>query len=236
MITNIRETEDSGIVTADGPLFDMEKVLDTGFRMVQVLVNRARMAYPEMVPEVKLIGSDPVVLQDHHFDILRLYCNQELAIYDVGTFDIVFILHPFYLRFSPFGIDVLRRVGDGYETDTGAPMEEIDITPRLYISGNTTSRIIVDRSAERLLRDIFTDRDPELTEFPQSERDDELVLETEGSFILESAMEKLAHSALGSFGDEGIEFVKSGPYMVVEFPHTTFGKGFGRVRIECYGD
>jgi len=233
VIRDIRKTSDSGVVTAHGPRFDTEKVLDVGFRIIKVLLSRIKMAYPDMVPMVKMVGSDKVVLVEEHFRILRYFCGKERGLYDVSDLAMTFIADPVRIRFFPFGHAYLQYMDGEYVGISGEILSEVDIAPKLYVSGNDVTRAIADNSSHRLLRDIFTDRGPELIPFPQLERENETVIEVEGDCFMDERAVKLVGDALASFVQEGIIF-ESSEYMEADFPHAAFGKGHGRIRIECY--
>ena len=138
MIRDIRPTDNPEVVVAYGQLFDLEKVLGTAERLVEHFVHQMRQTGLGQEAEVSFDGPgewEPLTEASY----MRIRTGYTLTAsakegYEAGSMAYVIRVGPFRIRLGLLGYDgVFRKEGE-YITIDGAPGEDFDPAPKIFIT------------------------------------------------------------------------------------------------------
>lgn len=155
MISKLRTLNDDTVV-AEGPMFDLEKVLETAMMTLRALVRWCAMKFPD---------ADPPTIHHVHERDLRPYedgsCDEIAAVfrrakaqsYDVTDFHYMVAFGPFAAHLHLLGFEALHGPQNNCETTFGLNWEDLDPTPIILIRVREGAEIpIGERDREFLER------------------------------------------------------------------------------------
>ncbi len=224
MIHFITPTDFPGMVVAEGPLYDKNRVLDVGFRMLRAM-HEAVMARD---PGARCVSTVPELPSWKFYnDSIELAMRETMC--DLGNeFDIAadactLEAWPYQAGFSPFGSESLVRREADILTTNGHEPSALDASPSLSVM-----RSIVDKHgipSEGLLKLIDS-------VLPRKRRKaDRSSADTPVNIALQEEDLLFFRDAWAPFAGEGVELVFGTILIQAVFPHAAFGRGRGTVRI-----
>ncbi|MFA5854354.1 MAG: hypothetical protein WC866_04710 [Patescibacteria group bacterium] len=200
MLKKLREL-DNDTVIADGPKFDLPKVIEVAFAILRTLYQRAMMRFPNSEPPTYAFafedGEHPFG-DESYAAIDYIYDDCKITRFDAVPLCCSVYFGPFMIDLYLLGHDSLNGPMINCLTDYDLNWDELDPTPVLYV----------------MMRDGMTDPFDE----PQY------------NFL---------RQVLEGFLPRGITWDAYQPNdrdqaVQVRFPHETFGKGVGPIKISRY--
>lgn len=206
MIRNIRDTEHSEVVVAYGPRFDLDKVMDHGFAVLQVFLSHVKLGYPEAKPVIRCMNDgrrwEPLVPEEYfrmRAGFVSLQSCSEKG-FDSGEFGYLIRVGPYRIVVGFLGRHGLYRYPEHQmRTIDGLSGEGYDPTPEICISNSRSSMPLLNA--------------------PEAEY---------AHAALSSYIGKTLE--LGGPQPQGDQVPAM---LLLRFPHAQFGNGEGEIRIGC---
>lgn len=224
MIRFITPTDFPGVVAAEGPRYDFERVLGTGFRMLRVFHDAVRKQHPRarctaIIPggpkwpfytsSVEMMMREEMIESKKEFDVAG----------DACTID----AWPYHAAFSPMGSESLLRKHGELTRMNGNNPSDLDTTPQLAVMRSMIGADgIPEEGLLQMLDGIFKrpkkPRPPEESEPPLQQA----LREEDHAFFRE---------IWAPFAEEGVELIFGSMVVRARFNHAAFGLGRGAIRI-----
>lgn len=156
MISKLREC-DAQTLTAQGPKYDLEKVLEAGRGILKMLVGRSAMRFPDAPPgEIELEPGASGAIDDQGLELLsRLYLETRRDAYDAADLSVHLSFGPYLATWSPLGISALYGPLGNCVTIFEEPWEDLDATPTLFIHARDAPFTPMGRAATRFLAETL---------------------------------------------------------------------------------
>jgi hypothetical protein len=225
VIRFITPTDFPGMVVAEGPLYDKDRVLDVGFRMLHAMHE----AVMVRSPGARCVSAVPELPSwkffNHSIEMMMREVMEELGReFDIAGDACTLEAWPYHAGFSPLGSESLLRRESDLRTTNGNEPSSLDASPGLNVM-----RSIVDahgvpaESLLRLIDSVLLRKKRRVESPPQPDTPINTALcEDDHAFFRE---------VWASFIGEGVELVFGTMMIQAKFPHEVFGKGRGSVRI-----
>ncbi|MFA5854353.1 MAG: hypothetical protein WC866_04705 [Patescibacteria group bacterium] len=224
MIRFITPTDFPGVVAAEGPVYDFERVLDTGFRMLRVFHDAIRALHPRARRTAIVPGGPTLPFYTSSVEtMMRAEMLELKKEFDVAGDACTLDAWPYHAGFSPMGSESLLRKHDELTTANGNAPPELDTTPQLAVMRSLIDAAgIPEEGLLRMLESIFkhpkTPRSPAGHDPPLQQA----LREEDHAFFRE---------IWTSFSEEGVELLFGTMVVRARFSHATFGLGRGGIRI-----
>ncbi len=224
MIRFITPTDFPGMVVAEGPLYDKDRVLDVGFRMLRAM-HEAVMARN---PGARCVSTVPELPSWQFFNdsierAMREAMSELGSEFDIAADACTLETWPYQAGFSPLGSESLVRREADMLTTNGHEPSALDASPSLNVM-----RSIIDKNgvpSEGLLKLIDS-------VLPRKRRKaDRSSVDSPVNIALQEEDLLFFRGAWAPFTDEGVGLVFGTLLIQAVFPHAVFGKGRGPVRI-----
>ncbi len=135
MISKLRDL-DAGRVIADGPLFDLPKVIETALAILRTLMQRAMMRFPESDPPTFKFSSDDAErpFEDESPGVITWMIEEcKFTEYDVVPFYCEVAFGPFMVQLYLLGFDCLHGPMINCLTNHELNWDQLDPTPLMLI-------------------------------------------------------------------------------------------------------
>lgn len=152
MISKLREL-DSRTLTAIGPKFDLEKVLETGQRVLKTLFGRASMRFPDQLPAT--LETEPGMSAEFDDVALELLAETFRQIhrdaYDAADLSVCLSFGPYLATWSPLGMSALYGPIGNCVTIFEEPWEDLLTTPMIMLHRRDAPFTAMGRAATKFL-------------------------------------------------------------------------------------
>lgn len=220
MIRFVTPTDFPGVIAAEGPLYDSERVLDVGFRMLRAL-HGAALARD---PATRCVATLPELLCKPFFNgsielAMRTAMEEGMQEYEISDMHCTLEVWPYHVGFSPFGGEALMRREDRFITTGGNDASALDAVPQMNVMRSLVdAHGVPEEGLLQLIDDAVKGKKASLSDplvhQPFDPEDHAFFLNVWKPFI-----------------DEGVQ-VDHGAFLIrVTFPDAVFGRGRGPVRI-----
>ncbi|WKZ28776.1 MAG: hypothetical protein QY323_04560 [Patescibacteria group bacterium] len=225
MIRFITPTDFPGVVAAEGPVYDFERVLDSGFRMLRVFHDAIRARHPRARCTAIVPGGPRWPFYTSSVEMMMREEMRELKKeFDVAGDACTLDAWPYHAAFSPMGSESLLRRHGELTTPNGNNPSELDTAPQLAVMRSMIGADgVPEEGLLQMLEGIFNpSKKPR-----QEEKSDP---------PLQQALREEDHAFFRElwtpFAEEGVVLTYGGMVVQARFDHAAFGLGRGPLRIQ----
>lgn len=156
MISRLRE-HDKATLTAEGPKFDLEKVLETGQRILKTLFGRSAMRFPDAPPAtLEIQPGAHAEIDDTALHVLaESFREIHREAYDAADVSVSLEFGPYLATWSPLGISALYGPIGNCVTTFEEPWEDLVVTPMLMLHRREGPFTPMGRAATKFLAETL---------------------------------------------------------------------------------
>jgi len=160
VISKLRELDRSTML-AEGPRFDLEKVLAAGHGILRALIGRAQMRFPDAAP-MELVSEEPEGIPataDSLEEIADIFREIKRDRYDAADLHFYAQFGPFLATWAPLGFDALYGSMANCLTSAEANWDALDPTPTLFFMSRDRPLFPMGPKATKFLKEVLGDDD-----------------------------------------------------------------------------
>ncbi|HTK60630.1 MAG TPA: hypothetical protein VL283_05520 [Candidatus Baltobacteraceae bacterium] len=157
MISKLKELSEDTML-AEGPRFDLEKVLTEGSALLRTLIGRAQMRFPEAEPMTIVSETDDFPASVESLDeVEKVFRKVKEDWYDAADLHFYVQFGPYIATWAPLGFDALYGPACNCLTSSEANWEDLDPTPVLFFMNREKPFHPLGPRATKFLKEILGD-------------------------------------------------------------------------------
>lgn len=157
MISKLKELSEDTML-AEGPRFDLEKVLAVGSALLRTLIGRAQMRFPEAEPMTIVSEMEEFPAAVESLDEMEaVFRKVKVDWYDAADLHYYVQFGPYIATWAPLGFDALYGPRANCLTSSEANWEDLDPTPVLFFMNRDQPFHPLGVKATKFLRETLGD-------------------------------------------------------------------------------